>query len=350
MHRILVTGGAGFIGSHTCLVLLRNGYEILVLDSFINSSHRSLKRIQEILKNENIDCNNKIKIVKGDLRDIDVIEELFVSANNEFNPINAVLHFAGLKAVEESFHLALDYWDTNICGTVNLLKVMKKYNCKTIVFSSTAAIYKKFDNSLLTEESDIQPINPYGITKYNVEIILKSIFQYDSENWRVACLRYFNPIGAHESGLLGEFASGIPNNIFPYINLVALGKIKEIKIFGKNWPTSDGTCIRDYIHVMDLAEGHLEALRYLFKGESKFLTLNLGTGIGTSVLELINTFSKVNKVDVPFTFTDKRKGDLCTVIADNSLAKKLLNWRTKRNLEAMCKDGWHWQVKNPNGY
>lgn len=194
MQRILVTGGAGFIGSHTCLVLLKNGYEILVLDSFINSSYRSLKKVQEILKNENIECNEKLKIVRGDLRDINVIEDLFVKANNESNPINSVLHFAGLKAVEESFHLALDYWDTNICGTINLLKVMKKYNCKTIVFSSTAAIYKKSNNSLITEECAIKPINPYGITKYNVEIILKSIFEYDSKNWRVACLRYFNPM------------------------------------------------------------------------------------------------------------------------------------------------------------
>ena len=350
MHRILVTGGAGFIGSHTCLVLLKNGFEIIVLDSFINSSERSLERVQQILSNEKFNCNLKIKIIKGDVRDKNIIEDLFLEAINEFKPINAVLHFAGLKAVEESFNLPLDYWDTNICGTINLLKVMKKYNCKTIVFSSTAAIYKRSDNTYLNEDSDIKPINPYGITKHNVEQILRNLFDNDSKNWRIACLRYFNPIGAHESGLLGEFSSSIPNNIFPYINLVAFGKIKELKIFGKDWPTSDGTCIRDYIHVMDLAEGHLEALKYIYEGEPKFITLNLGTGIGTSVMQLINTFSRVNKVNVPFSFTEKRKGDECSVIADNALAKKLLGWSTKRNLIDMCKDGWNWQLKNPNGY
>ena len=350
MLRVLVTGGAGFIGSHTSLVLLKEAHEILVIDSFINSSFKSLEKVQEIIKNENKDWHGKLTIIKGDIRDKDVLDNIFLNARNQNKPIDAVLHFAGLKSVEESFELSLEYWDVNISGTINLLKVMKKYDCKTIVFSSSASIYKKSDGHLIKENYEIHPSNPYGLTKYNVELILKNIFDDDSKNWRIACLRYFNPIGAHSSGLIGECSKKLPNNIFPFINLVALGKIKELKIFGNDWPTKDGTGIRDYIHVMDLAEGHFEALKYLLKGEPRFLTLNLGTGLGTSVLELIKTFSKVNKVKIPFSYSSKRKGDQCKVIADCSLVKKILKWEAKRNLEQMCKDGWNWQLNNPNGY
>lgn len=348
--RILVTGGAGFIGSHTCLVLMKNGHELLVIDSFINSNSLSLEKVGLILHSEINDFKEKLKIIEGDIRDIEIINNIFLNAKKINKPIDAVLHFAGLKSVKESFEMPLDYWDVNICGTVNLLKVMKKYECKTIVFSSSAAIYKKSNEFLIKEDYYIEPSSPYGLTKHNVEIILKNIFHNDYKDWRIACLRYFNPIGAHRSGIIGECSSVIPNNLFPFINLVAIGKIKEVKIFGNDWPTSDGTGIRDYIHVMDLAEGHFETLKFLIKSEPQFLTLNLGTGQGTSVLDLIKTFSKVNKVNIPYSYVERRKGDQCRVVADISLSKSILKWEAKRNLEQMCKDGWNWQLNNPDGY
>jgi len=350
MNRILITGGAGFIGSHTCLALLEKGYDLIVIDSFINSSRKSLLRVKEILKLKVKDLENKLCIVHGDLRDRKILESTFIEAKKCNKPINSVIHFAGLKSVEKSFDYSLDYWETNVLGTINLLNVMRNNNCKTIVFSSTAAIYKVLDNKLLNESSEIKPLNPYGLTKFTVEKILKDLFVSDKNSWRIACLRYFNPIGAHSSGLIGEYSKGVPSNVFPYINLVANKKIEYLKIYGNSWPTTDGTGIRDYIHVMDLAEGHIHILEFLNQNNIQFLTLNLGTGIGTSVLQLVNTFKKVNRVDIPYIFTDKRKGDLGTVVADCTLVNKLTKWRAKRNLEDMCRDGWNWQVNNPNGY
>ena len=227
---------------------------------------------------------------------------------------------------------------------------MEKYNCKNIVFSSSATVYRSQSNKLLDENDICQPINPYGNNKLTIEGILKDIYKSEPYQWRIASLRYFNPVGAHASGLIGENPLGIPNNLYPLITQVAIGKIKEIKIFGSDWQTVDGTGVRDYIHVLDLAEGHLLTLDYIMKNDPQILTLNLGTAIGTSVLELINTFKKVNKVEVPFIFDERRKGDSAFVVADNSLAKSILNWMPRRNIEDMCRDGWNWQLKNPDGY
>ena len=265
--------------------------------------------------------------------------------------IVSVIHFAGLKSVSDSVVNPLSYWENNINGTVNLLKMMNKYNCKNIVFSSSATVYKAQSHKLLREEDICEPVNPYGNTKFIVEKILKDLYHsHNQPQWKIALLRYFNPVGAHESGLIGEDPCEIPNNIYPRITQVAVGKRKEIKIYGSDWPTPDGTGIRDYIHVVDLAEGHLLALDYLLKEKPQILTLNLGTGKGTSVLELIRVFEKVNNIEIPFDFDKRRSGDNAFVVADNSLAISTLKWVPKKTMEDICRDGWRWQLNNPNGY
>ena len=347
MNSILVTGGAGFIGSHTCILLLKKGYSVFILDSFINSSEKSIKKILLTLESENIDIYKKIYLIKGDIKIKDDIKKVFQLSLNIKKKIIAVIHFAGLKSVFDSILEPLNYWENNLYGTINLLAIMKKYKCKTIVFSSSAAIYKTQSKKLLNENDVCDPINPYGNSKLTIENVLKDVFKSEPLEWRVASLRYFNPIGAHEFGLLGEDPIGKPNNIFPQITKVAMGKLNNIQIFGSDWPTPDGTGVRDYIHVMDLAEGHLSALDYLINNKSQILSLNLGTGVGTSVLELINTFQEVNNIRVPYKFVGRRDGDNAIVVADNSLAKSVLHWAPKRNLEDMCRDGWNWQLKNP---
>ncbi len=349
MSRILVTGGAGFIGSHTCLALLERNYKVLIIDSFINSSPIALKRVKKIF-NQNHSQQNNIQIVKGDLRDIKLLENIFLRAKLEQDPIEAVIHFAGLKSVSDSIKKPLEYWDNNLIGTINLLKIMDQNKCRTIVFSSSATIYKKAEKKLIDENTSISPITPYGFTKSAIEIILENIFNSESNNWRIANLRYFNPIGAHSSGLIGENPKGLPNNIFPLILKVASGEIRELEIFGNDWPTHDGTGVRDYIHVIDLAEGHIFTLDYLLKNKPVLLNLNLGTGIGSSVLDLINSFECVNKIKIPYKFVNRRDGDLPSVVANNFKAIKILKWTPKRNLELMCKDGWRWQIMNPSGY
>ena len=344
---ILITGGCGYIGSHTCYVLLKNGFDVIVIDSLQNSSKTSLDNVLKILKNEGIDSANKLKFFHGDIRDPNFISEVFSAANQI---ISGVIHFAGLKAVGESNKKPLDYWDVNVCGAVNLLKVMKNFNCSNFVFSSSASVYGNSDNKNFSEESEINPINPYGNTKATVEKILSNLFDSDKTSWNIICLRYFNPIGAHCSGLIGEDPRNYPNNLFPFITQVAVGRKKELKIFGKDWPTKDGTCIRDYIHVMDLAEGHLAAIKYLFENECKIEFLNLGTGIGTSVLELMNTFEKVNRCQIPHLISQRREGDKDVLIARNDRAKKILDWHPHRTIEDACKDGWKWQKNNPYGY
>jgi len=348
--RVLVTGGAGFIGSHTCYALLEQGYEIIVIDSYINSNQKSLQRVVNILKNNNIVNKLDIEIAKLDIRDETLLDKLFSKYKNLGKPIQAVIHFAGRKSVKESVLKPLLYWDVNVNGSINLLRVMDRYDCRTIVFSSSATIYGLSDNSPLKEDAEINPINPYGRTKVTVEQILNDTYKSNSHKWKIANLRYFNPIGAHSSGMIGESPVGIPNNIFPYITQVAAGILDELTIFGNNWPTLDGTCIRDYIHVMDLAEGHIATLKYLNKGESKIVNLNLGTALATSVLELIDTFEQVNNIKITKKFSSRRIGDSCTVIADNSLALSCLEWSPKRDLEKMCLDGWKWQKLNPEGY
>ena len=349
MFKILVTGGSGYIGSHTCLALLSVGYEVIVLDSLINSNELSLIKVKKIFQEMYSHLKNDLHFYEGDLNDFNFINNIFLGEIKKGFPITGVIHFAGLKAVNESIRYPLKYWENNISTTINLIKCMDKNNCRTIVFSSSATIYESCDSKIIDERMNINPINPYGNTKATIENFLNDIYKSNSE-WKISILRYFNPIGAHQSGLIGENPIGIPNNIFPLILHVATGKKESLKIYGNNWPTVDGTGVRDYIHVMDLAEGHLAALDYLFSKKTKIISLNLGTGKGTSVLELIKMFEQINRVKIPFEFVGKRDGDLSKVVADNSLARKTLNWRPKRSLEDMCRDGWKWQNLNPDGY
>ena len=350
MKSIFITGGSGFIGSHTCLLLLENGFIVFILDSFVNSSEKSIDRVKLTLKNKGIDTKGKIYLIKGDIKNTCDIEKVFQKSLKLRKGIESVIHFAGLKSVADSVRNPLTYWENNLIGTINLLKVMDKYNCKNIVFSSSATVYKAKYNKLLDENDTCEPANPYGQTKFSIERILKDLYNSQPSEWRIALLRYFNPVGAHELSLIGEDPLENPNNIFPRITQVAVGKLKEIKIFGSNWPTPDGTAIRDYIHVVDLADGHLSALNYLLTEKPQILTLNLGVGKGTSVLEFIRIFEKVNNVKVPFTFDKRRLGDKAFVVANNSLAISTLKWIPKKTLEDICRDGWNWQLKNPNGY
>ena len=350
MNSILITGGAGFIGSHTCLLLLENGYVIFILDSFLTSSEKSIERVSIILNKKGINTEGKIYLVQGDIKNTCDIERVFQLSCKLKKEIKSVIHFAGLKSVSESVINPLIYWENNVNGTINLLKVMDMYNCKNIVFSSSATVYKANSDKLLLENDICEPLNPYGNTKFTIENILKDLYSSQPLQWKIVLLRYFNPVGAHESALIGEDPLGRPNNIFPRITQVGIGKLKEIKIYGSDWPTSDGTGIRDYIHVVDLAEGHLSALKYLLEEKPQLLILNLGTGIGTSVLEFIRTFEKVNNVKIPYSFDERRLGDNAFVVADNSLAKSLLNWTPKRTIDDMCRDGWRWQLKNPSGF
>ena len=350
MQRILVTGGAGFIGSHTSLLLLENGYEIVVIDSFVNSSPLALKRVEKILENQNIKVGDKLKIFKGDLRNENDIERVFFNFLREGKTIDAVIHFAGLKSVSESFSNPIKYWDYNLIGTINLLKTMEKFSCFNIVFSSSATIYKPSKNKFLSEDEPISPINPYGATKVAIENFLNDLQKSSNNIWRIAKLRYFNPIGAHHSGLIGESPLGLPNNIYPQLTKVALGEIKELIIYGDDWQTEDGTGVRDFIHVMDLAKGHLLVLEFLDRNPPQVLDLNLGTGNGTSVLELIKIFQEINKVKIPYVIGPRRKGDIDLVVADITRAKYKLNWEPENSIDDMCKDGWNWQLQNPHGF
>ena len=344
MLNILVTGGAGYIGIHTCLALIEKGYKVFIIDSFVNSSIKSVQRLFKINK-----YKNKIHFYEGSLEDKIFLNWVFSDIKNKKLKVHGVIHFAGLKAVEKSVLEPIMYWQSNIVGTLNLLDVMKNNNCKNLIFSSSAAIYESQDNLFLSEESITKPINPYANTKLTIEIILKDIFN-SSKDWKFASLRYFNPIGAHSSGLFGEDPKGIPNNIFPIICNTAFGLQKVFKIYGNDWPTKDGTTIRDYIHVMDLADAHLKILDHIINNHPTCFHLNLGTGKGISIMELLNTFEEVNGVKVPFIYSARRPGDNCFVVADNSLSINKFNIKLKRNLEDMCRDGWKWKKLNPNGY
>ena len=351
MKKIIITGGTGFIGSHTASLLLDKGYDLYIIDSLVNSSSNVLGRLEKIKELKHTEKSSKIEFFKGDLRDENFLDECFKNICGNHEVIESVIHFAGLKSVNESINDPIRYWDFNLKGTINLLKSMERYGCTNLVFSSSATIYgKNNEKKLIKECSDISPINPYGNTKAAIEQILRDLSESKNRNWRIATLRYFNPIGAHESGLIGENPLDSPNNIVPIINKVAAGYIDELKIFGNDWGTCDGTGIRDYIHVMDLAYGHLLALEYLLSGKSNYLQLNLGTGKGTSVLELVETFQKVNNVKIPYVFSSRRHGDVAFSVADNSSAKSLLNWYPKRDLENMCSDSWRWFKRNPRGF
>lgn len=345
MKKILVTGALGYIGSHVSLELLKNEYDVVAIDSLVNSSKDNLKLIKEI-NNKSINFNKgKIEFFKGDIRDAFFLDKVFSDSINNNKPIQAVIHLAGLKAVNESLELPISYWDVNVNGTINLLKIMNQNDCRKIVFSSSATIYKPSLNKLLKEDSEIGPINVYGKTKLTNEIILKDIYDAKKNYWSIINLRYFNPVGAHSSGLIGEDPKGIPNNLFPILIKVAAKKLEKLKIFGNNWPTPDGTCIRDYIHIMDLAEAHKSALSKLFDTKENFLNLNIGTGLGTSVMEFVEMFKKVNNCTLPYEFVERRQGDAPFVVADNYQALNYLNWTPSRNIEQICIDGWNYVNK-----
>jgi len=346
MKTILATGGMGFIGSHTCVSLIENNFNVYVIDSLKNSSIDNLSSIKKVCSQYHNSSKGKITFSKGDIRDKAFLMETFKKAQLGGNPIEAVIHFAGLKSVNESIEKPLSYWETNVCGTNNLLNVMQIYNCKKIVFSSSATVYKPIHNRPINEESELGPINPYGETKLAVENMLGDLMKDKSQNWKIINLRYFNPVGAHISGLLGESPKGIPNNLFPILLKVASGESENLFIYGNDWSTYDGTCIRDYIHVMDLANAHISALKFIIKSSPILMNLNIGTGYGKSVLEVVETFKKVNHCDLKYLFDSRREGDSPYVVADNSLALSKLNWKPIRNLDDMCRDAWRWKINH----
>lgn len=337
MANLLLTGGAGFIGSHTALVLLEAGHQLVVLDDFRNSSPESLRRVEQL-------SGKKISLVAGDICHPASLQRAFSNI-----PIDAVIHFAGLKAVAESVAKPLLYWQVNLEGTRLLLQAMASAGCRSLVFSSSATLYGIPDQVPIPESAAIKPINPYGHSKAAVEQLLADLAASEA-GWRIARLRYFNPVGAHPSGQIGEDPLGTPNNLFPFVSQVAVGRRAELQIFGSDWPTPDGTGIRDYIHVMDLAAGHQAALDVLLAEAPQLLTLNLGSGQGCSVLEVVNAFADASGVAIPHRLVDRRPGDAAITVADPALALARLGWRTKLDLAAMCRDGWAWQQANPNGY
>ena len=334
---ILVTGGAGFIGSHTCVELLNAGYEIVVMDNFYNSKPECLNRIKKI-------TGKDFPFYEADIRDRAALDKIFTE-----NKIDAVIHFAGLKAVGESVQKPLEYYENNISGTVTLCEAMRDNGCKKIVFSSSATVYGSLNKSPLTEDMQIGgTTNPYGTTKYMIELILQDLYKSDNE-WSVVVLRYFNPIGAHESGLIGENPNGIPNNLLPYVSQVAVGKLEQVSVFGDDYDTPDGTGVRDYIHVVDLALGHIKAVEKVL--DTKEINVyNLGTGKGYSVLEIINAFEKASGKKINYKIVERRPGDLATCYSDPSKAYKELGWKAERDLAKMCEDSWRWQKNNPNGF
>jgi UDP-glucose 4-epimerase len=337
MKKILVTGGAGYIGSHTVVELLEAGYEVVVYDNLTNSSPVSLERVTQI-------TGKQVTFVEGDIRDKSALNSLFSA-----HAIDAVIHFAGLKAVGESFEQPLKYYNNNVYGSLQLFEVMAEHNVKTIVFSSSATVYGDPVELPLHEKIPTgMPTNPYGMSKLMIENILGDLYLADN-SWRIARLRYFNPVGAHSSGLIGEDPSGIPNNLMPHITQTALGKLDELSVFGGDYLTFDGSGVRDYIHVVDLAKGHLAALRKL-KTHTDLITVNLGTGEGYSVLQMIGAFETVNNVKVPYKVVKRRVGDVAASYADTAYAKELLNWEASLGLKDICRDSWNWQSKNPKGY
>ena len=333
---ILVTGGAGYIGSHTCVELLNAGYDIVVVDSFCNSKPEALKRVSEITGKE-------FPIYNVDLLQKEELETVFSE-----HEIEAVIHFAGLKAVGESVAIPLRYYHNNITGTLMLCEVMQAYGVKKMVFSSSATVYGTPKRVPISEDFPLQATNPYGRTKLMIEEILRDLYVSDNE-WSIALLRYFNPIGAHPSGRIGEDPNGIPNNLMPYITQVAVGKLKELRVFGNDYPTVDGTGVRDYIHVVDLAIGHVKALEKVMN-TTGVEAYNLGTGRGYSVLELVSAFEKVTGIKIPYKIVDRRPGDVAICYADPTKAKEELGWVATRGIEEMCRDAWRWQSNNPNGY
>lgn len=333
--KVLVTGGAGYIGSHTCVELLNAGYEVVVVDNLSNSKFEALNRIQEIAEKE-------LRFYMADVLDKEAVKRVFLENN-----IDAVIHLAGLKAICESHRDPIKYYLNNVSSTIILCEVMQKFHVKKMVFSSSATVYGKPRIVPLTEDSPVEPINPYGRTKLMVERILKDLYESDNE-WSISLLRYFNPIGAHESGRIGEDPNGTPCNLMPYITQVAIGKRPRLNIFGCDYDTHDGTGVRDYIHVVDLAKGHIKALEKVM-ASTGISTYNLGTGIGYSVLDVIKTFERVTGQEIPYVFCKRRPGDIDKSYAGFGKAKRELNWVAEKNIEDMCRDAWRWQKNNPDG-
>ena len=334
---VLVTGGAGYIGSHTCLELLESGYRVVVIDNLCNSNPKSLNRVEKL-------TGKKLKFYPGDVRDEALLTKIF-----QENEIGCVIHFAGLKAVGESVAKPWEYYDNNLNSTLVLTKVMKQFGMKNIIFSSSATVYSADNEMPLKETSRTGGCtNPYGWTKYMTEQILSGM-AYAEPDWSVVLLRYFNPIGAHESGKIGEDPRGIPNNLMPYITQTAIGRREKLSVYGNDYPTHDGTGVRDYIHVVDLAKGHVAAVEYAV-GSHGCEVFNLGTGVGYSVLDMVNTFMQVNGVDIPYVIAPRRPGDIATCYADPAKSREVLHWQATKNLADMCRDSWNWQTKNPQGF
>ena len=334
--KILVTGGAGYIASHTNLELLKDGYDVVVIDNLSNSSIEAIKRVEKL-------TGKSIKFYEKDILDKKALVKIFKEEN-----IDAVIHFAGLKAVGESCRLPLYYFRNNVSGTINLLEVMEEYKVKNFVFSSSATVYGDPETVPITEDFPLSVTNPYGRTKLMIEDILRDLYEAD-DTWNIAILRYFNPIGAHESGEIGEDPNGIPNNLVPYIAKVAMGELEKVNVFGNDYDTPDGTGVRDYIHVVDLALGHIKAIEKL-KANPGLVTYNLGTGRGYSVLEIIHNYEKACNKKLPYIITDRRPGDIAVSYADPSKAFRELGWKAEREIEQMCRDSYNWQRKNPKGY
>lgn len=334
--KILVTGGAGYIGSHTCVLLLEAGYDVSVVDNLSNSSEIALDRVREI-------TGRPLYFYREDLGDRKAMDAVFRD-----RPFDAVIHFAGLKAVGESADIPLAYYRNNVGGTVSLLEAMSAADVKTLVFSSSATVYGDPETVPIREDFPVSATNPYGKTKLMIEWIIDDLCRSDPQ-WNTAVLRYFNPVGAHPSGRIGEDPADIPNNLMPYVSQVAIGKLSELSVFGDDYPTPDGTGVRDYIHVMDLAAGHLHALETLFSDPGSF-TCNLGTGRGYSVLEMIRAFERASGRTVPYRITGRRPGDIATCYADVSLAESMLGWKALRGIDEMCDSAWNWQKNNPEGY
>ncbi len=334
--KILVTGGAGYIASHTDLELLGAGYDVVVVDNLSNSSIEAIKRVERL-------TGKSIRFYENDILDKKALQKIFENEN-----IDAVIHFAGLKAVGESCKIPLRYFKNNVTGTINLLEVMEEYDVRNLVFSSSATVYGDPKTVPITEEFPLSVTNPYGRTKLMIEDILRDLYAADN-SWNIAILRYFNPIGAHESGEIGEDPNGIPNNLVPYIAKVASGTLDKINVFGNDYDTPDGTGVRDYIHVVDLSLGHIKAIEKLMS-KPGLVTYNLGTGRGYSVLEIIKNYEKACNKKLPYTIAERRSGDIATSYADPSKAQKELGWKAERGIEQMCKDSYNWQSKNPDGY
>ena len=328
--KILVTGAAGYIGSHTMVELLNNNYEVIGIDNFVNSKKEVVGKIEKV-------SGKKFKFIEGDVRNLEILNKIF----NE-NDIEAVIHFAGLKAVGESVSMPIEYYDNNINSTLSLIKVMKNYRCRKFIFSSSATVYGAPNKLPILENFPLSTTNPYGTTKLVNEYILSDLYKSDN-NWEITLLRYFNPIGSEKTGTLGENPNGIPNNLMPYIVRVAIGQLEKLYVYGNDYPTHDGTGVRDYIHVVDLARGHVKAIEKSKKGINIY---NLGTGTGYSVLDVVKTFEKVNNVKIPYVITERRPGDVAECYADVSKAKREIEWEAKYNLEDMCKDSYNYIVKN----